>query len=138
MTRGKPGDRYYTRGLIIWGSGDGTTFNLVESFSDATGENPQDAPIQAGTGDLYGTASQDGANGDGTVFQDALTLPDVVQFHMAINSVNENAGMASVRVDRASATMAAPARSPWLTRRPMARARAGPWRARTTRRPAAR
>ena len=44
-------------------------FTTLHSFSDADGTNTSAPLIQAGNGNFYGTASNGGANFDGTVFQ---------------------------------------------------------------------
>ncbi len=45
------------------------TFTTLHSFDGTDGANPNAALIQATNGDLYGTTSGGGANGNGTVFQ---------------------------------------------------------------------
>ena len=89
-------------GTVFMVSTDGTTFQTLYGFGSVSGEgeNPEAGLLQASDGNLYGTTEDDSALGYGEVFQAAVSLPNVVQFHMAINSVNETAGTASVRVDR--------------------------------------
>jgi uncharacterized repeat protein (TIGR03803 family) len=45
------------------------TLTTLASFNDANGEYPQGGLIADAAGDLFGTTSQGGANGDGTVFE---------------------------------------------------------------------
>ena len=89
-------------GTAFMVSPDGKTFNSLYSFGgNGDGDNPVAGLVQAGDGNFYGAAQAGGnSSGDGTVYRLDVTLPDVVQFHASINSVNETAGTASVRVDR--------------------------------------
>jgi len=45
------------------------TFTTLHSFNQSDGSNPYAGLMQATNGNLYGTTSAGGANGDGTVFQ---------------------------------------------------------------------
>jgi uncharacterized repeat protein (TIGR03803 family) len=45
------------------------TFTTLHNFDGADGGKPYAAPIQATNGDLYGTTSQGGAHGNGTIFK---------------------------------------------------------------------
>jgi uncharacterized repeat protein (TIGR03803 family) len=45
------------------------TVSLIGSFTAATGDTPVGPPVFDASGNLYGLTSNDGANGDGTVFE---------------------------------------------------------------------
>jgi len=47
----------------------GYTLSALAGFDEADGQNPQAGLIADAAGNLYGTASQGGASGDGTVFE---------------------------------------------------------------------
>src|ERR1039457_4779264 len=49
------------------------TFTTLQSFDSTDGANPGAALVQATDGDLYGTASSQGANGGGTIFKVTLS-----------------------------------------------------------------
>src|ERR1017187_3148384 len=49
------------------------TFTMLQSFDSTDGANPGAALVQATDGDLYGTASSQGANGGGTIFKVTLS-----------------------------------------------------------------
>jgi uncharacterized repeat protein (TIGR03803 family) len=51
----------------------GPTLNTLVSFTGADGKNPQGGLMADAAGDLFGTTSEGGANGDGVVFEIAKT-----------------------------------------------------------------
>ena len=115
LTPGSDGNLYgvtnnggaYGNGTIFSLTPDGKTLTTLHDFSagdpngfNSDGGSPRGTLVQGSDGNIYGTTSNGGASGHGTAFRVNATLPEVVQFHLAINSVNETAGTATVRVDR--------------------------------------
>jgi T5SS/PEP-CTERM-associated repeat protein/uncharacterized repeat protein (TIGR03803 family) len=90
------------------GSGNGTVFSLVKSggtytpstlvsFTGANGGSPTAGLLADVSGDLFGTSSSGGANGDGTVFElvrngTGYTLTTLVNFAGG-NGANPSAGL---------------------------------------------
>ena len=90
-----PGGGSNGYGMIFKIDIDGATFTTLHSFSNSDGANPWGTLIQAADGDLYGTTSQGGANGFGTIFKidiNGATLTTLHSFAISDGS-NPEAGL---------------------------------------------
>ena len=81
------------------------TVSLIGSFTAATGDTPIGAPVFDASGNLYGLTTNDGANGDGTLFEipagkasagpvDLVDLNDTEQVSAGAGFVTNSAGIA--------------------------------------------
>ncbi|HEX4123167.1 MAG TPA: choice-of-anchor tandem repeat GloVer-containing protein [Tepidisphaeraceae bacterium] len=83
----------------------GNTVSLIASFTAATGDTPVGPPVFDASGNLYGLTENDGANGDGTLFEipagaasagpvDLVDLTDSEQVSTSAGFVTNSAGIA--------------------------------------------
>lgn len=72
------------KGTVFQISTDGSTFNVIHTFSGSDGAYPDGGLIQASDGYLYGTTVSGGVNGDGTIFlvsTDGATFNTLFSFY---------------------------------------------------------
>jgi uncharacterized repeat protein (TIGR03803 family) len=75
---------------------DGTGFTVLHEFDGTTGANPYAGLVQGGDGALYGTATQGGSGGYGTVFKlntDGNGFTVLLEFESSTTGANPNAGL---------------------------------------------
>jgi uncharacterized repeat protein (TIGR03803 family) len=75
-------------GTIFVIAGNGDDFTSLHSFSGPDGEFPVAALAEGSDGNIYGTTSSGGANGDGTVFQFNITSNTLTTLYSFCSSVN--------------------------------------------------
>ena len=80
--------------------GYASTPTTLVSFNGTNGANPQGGLIADAHGDLFGTTSQGGANGDGTVFEIAKTAHGYASTPTTLVSFNATNSSGSLIADR--------------------------------------
>ena len=95
LTEGSDGNFYGTTYGYFLGAGFGSVFSVTPGgaftnlvlFNNSNGYHPVGVLVQGADGNLYGTTSEGGANGLGTVFQLSIPMPPVIKSLTLTNGV---------------------------------------------------